>query len=81
MPAVILGVRPLGTRFGRDRRDAVAAHLHVHAQTVRYRMGQLREAYGDRLDDPGAVLDLLVALHPDAAAAVSTDPGAEGTNP
>ena len=63
------------------RRDAVAAHLHVHAQTVRYRMGQLREAYGDRLDDPGAVLDLLVALHPDAAAAVSTDPGAEGTNP
>ena len=63
------------------RRDAVAAHLHVHAQTVRYRMGQLREAYGDRLDDPGAVLDLLVALHPDAAAAVSTEPGAEGTNP
>ena len=63
------------------RRDAVAAHLHVHAQTVRYRMGQLREAYGDRLDDPGAVLDLLVALHPDPAAAVSTDPGAAGTNP
>ena len=62
------------------RRDAVAAHLHVHAQTVRYRMGQLREAYGDRLDDPGAVLDLLVALHPDPAAAVSTDPGAAGTN-
>jgi PucR C-terminal helix-turn-helix domain len=62
------------------RRDAVAAHLHVHAQTVRYRMGQLREAYGDRLDDPGAVLDLLVALHPDPAAAVSTDRGAAGTN-
>ncbi len=34
------------------RRDAVAADLHVHAQTVRYRMGQLRELYGDRLDDP-----------------------------
>jgi hypothetical protein len=63
------------------RRDAVAAHLHVHAQTVRYRMGQLREAYGDRLDDPGAVLDLLVALHPDPAAAASRDPGAAGTNP
>jgi PucR C-terminal helix-turn-helix domain len=62
------------------RRDAVAAHLHVHAQTVRYRMGQLREAYGDRLDDPEAVLDLLVALHPDPAAAVSTDSGAPGTN-
>ena len=34
------------------RRDEVAAELHVHAQTVRYRMGQLRELYGDRLDDP-----------------------------
>ena len=34
------------------RRDAVAAELHVHAQTVRYRMGQLRELYGDRLEDP-----------------------------
>jgi hypothetical protein len=44
------------------RRDAVAADLHVHPQTVRYRMGQLRELYGDRLDDPATVLDLLLAL-------------------
>ncbi len=44
------------------RRDAVAAELHVHAQTVRYRMGQLRELYGDRLDDPSTVLDVLLAL-------------------
>ena len=44
------------------RRDAVAAELHVHAQTVRYRMGQVRELYGDRLDDPARVLDLLLAL-------------------
>jgi hypothetical protein len=44
------------------RRDEVAAHLHVHAQTVRYRMGQVREAYGDRLDDPATLLDLVVAL-------------------
>ena len=34
----------------------------MHAQTVRYRMGQLRELYGDRLDDPATVLDLLLAL-------------------
>ncbi|MBJ7358550.1 MAG: helix-turn-helix domain-containing protein, partial [Nocardioides sp.] len=34
----------------------------VHPQTVRYRMGQLRELYGDRLDDPDAVLELLIAL-------------------
>jgi DNA-binding PucR family transcriptional regulator len=44
------------------RRDAVAAELHVHAQTVRYRMGQVRELYGDQLDDPATVLDLLLAL-------------------
>ncbi len=44
------------------RRDAVAAELHVHAQTVRYRMGQVRELYGDLLDDPATVLDLLLAL-------------------
>jgi hypothetical protein len=25
-------------------------------------MGQLRELYGDRLDDPDAVLELLIAL-------------------
>ena len=44
------------------RRDAVAAELHVHAQTVRYRMGQVRALYGDQLDDPATVLDLILAL-------------------
>lgn len=44
------------------RRDDVAADLFVHAQTVRYRMGQLREIYGDRLDDPKTVVDLTLAL-------------------
>mgnify|MGYP003707219125 CR=1 FL=1 len=44
------------------RREAVAAELFVHPQTVRYRMGQLRELYGDRLDDPETVLALVVAL-------------------
>ena len=29
------------------RRDRVAAELFVHPQTVRYRMTQLRELYGD----------------------------------
>ena len=46
------------------RRDAVAEHLHVHPQTVRYRMGQLRALYGDRLDDPQTVLELVLALQP-----------------
>lgn len=44
------------------QRDAVAADLFVHPQTVRYRMTQLRELYGDRLNDPRTVLELIVAL-------------------
>jgi hypothetical protein len=30
----------------------VAARLHVHPQTVRYRLARLRELYGEGLDDP-----------------------------
>lgn len=44
------------------RRDDVAQALFVHAQTVRYRMGQLRELYGERLSDPEFVRDAVVAL-------------------
>lgn len=44
------------------RREDVAAALFVHPQTVRYRMTQLRELYGDRLEDPDTVRDLVVAL-------------------
>ena len=44
------------------RRDQVAAELFVHPQTVRYRMTQLRELYGKRLDDPRTVLELTIAL-------------------
>jgi hypothetical protein len=44
------------------RRDDIAEALFVHPQTVRYRMGQLREVFGDRLDDPGFVRDATIAL-------------------
>jgi hypothetical protein len=44
------------------RREEIAAELFVHPQTVRYRMQQLREVYGDRLDDPAWVLRLTIAL-------------------
>ncbi len=44
------------------RRDDVAAALFVHPQTVRYRMGQLRDVYGDRLEDPSVVLAATLAL-------------------
>ncbi len=44
------------------RRDAVAAELMVHPQTVRYRMTQLRELYGERLQDPTVVREIILAL-------------------
>jgi hypothetical protein len=44
------------------RRDDVAADLFVHPQTVRYRMGQLRGLYGERLEEPATVLELTIAL-------------------
>ncbi|BAK34962.1 hypothetical protein MLP_19480 [Microlunatus phosphovorus NM-1] len=44
------------------RREQVAAELHIHPQTVRYRMGQLRDAYGERLHDPRFVRELILAL-------------------
>lgn len=49
---------------------ATAAALHVHPQTVRYRLAGLREAFGDALDDPGARLELAIALR----AGVGTGP-------
>ena len=44
------------------RRQMVADDLFVHAQTVRYRMSQLRELFGDLLDAPESVLLLTLAL-------------------
>jgi PucR-like helix-turn-helix protein len=42
--------------------QAVAAELDVHPQTVRYRLRQLRELFGARLDDPEARFELSLAL-------------------
>jgi DNA-binding PucR family transcriptional regulator len=42
--------------------QAVAAVLGVHPQTVRYRLNQLRELYGERLEDPDARFELALAL-------------------
>jgi hypothetical protein len=46
--------------FG-DRR-AMAAELHVHPQTVRYRMAQLHTLFGSALDSPDVRARLLLAL-------------------
>jgi DNA-binding PucR family transcriptional regulator len=44
------------------RLQPIAAALHVHPQTVRYRVGQLRERFGDALDEPEARFELSLAL-------------------
>ncbi|GAA3201197.1 helix-turn-helix domain-containing protein [Actinocorallia longicatena] len=41
---------------------AVADRLHVHAQTVRYRIRRLEEIFGPELHDPDRMLDHLIAL-------------------
>jgi PucR C-terminal helix-turn-helix domain len=43
-------------------RQAVAADLHIHPQTVRYRMAQLHQLFGTALDDPDNRARLTLAL-------------------
>ena len=43
-------------------RAAIAEDLHIHPQTVRYRMAQLRERFGDQLDSPRSRARLFLAL-------------------
>jgi sugar diacid utilization regulator len=44
------------------RLQPVARALHVHPQTVRYRLAQLRERFGDALDEPDGRFELELAL-------------------
>jgi len=48
-------------RHGRGAGE-VAARLHVHPQTVRYRLRQLEELYGDQLSDPDIRFELEIVL-------------------
>jgi hypothetical protein len=61
-----------------DRR-AMAAELHIHPQTVRYRLGQLRELFGEALDDPRNrtrfTIALLSGAPPDLSDDETGDPG------
>jgi hypothetical protein len=47
------------------RLSAVAGQLAIHPQTVRYRLGRLRDLFGNALDDPDARFWLEVALRVD----------------
>ena len=46
----------------RGRTEEVARALHVHPQTVRYRLARLRELFGERLDAPDGRFELELAL-------------------
>ena len=54
--------------YVRQRGNSVemAAELHVHPQTARYRVARLRELLGDQLDDPDARFELEIALRSSA---------------
>jgi len=57
-------MRETALAFVRQRGNSVAmaAELHVHPQTARYRVARLRELLGDQLDDPDARFELEIAL-------------------
>ncbi|WP_327089147.1 helix-turn-helix domain-containing protein [Nonomuraea sp. NBC_01738] len=58
-------------RFGRGAGE-VAARLHVHPQTVRYRLRQLEELYGDQLADPDIRFELEIVLRARQALSAGT---------
>ena len=48
---------------------AMARALHLHPQTIRYRLNRLRELFGDELADPDARFELELALRSRSPAA------------
>lgn len=46
----------------RGERGRIAKELHVHPQTVGYRLGQLRDVFADDLDDPDRRFELELVL-------------------
>lgn len=57
-------MRETALAYVRQRGNSVemAAELHIHPQTARYRLARLRELLGDQLDDPNARFELEIAL-------------------
>jgi PucR C-terminal helix-turn-helix domain len=59
--------RPPATGSQAERTGSIAAHLHVHPQTVRYRIARLRELLGGAMDTPAGRFELDLALRIDRA--------------
>ena len=53
---------------------AMARSLDLHPQTVRYRLGRLRDLLGEQLDDPDARLELELALRGSQSRRLRRDP-------
>jgi hypothetical protein len=60
----------------RGERAKVAEALHVHPQTVRYRVRQLRELFGPDLDDPDVRFELELVLRAGDGARALPEPAA-----
>ena len=63
-----------------DRR-AIAAELHVHPQTVRYRLAKLHELFGEELDSPTTRAQLVLVLAWGAPEPSRTATSRESTTP
>ena len=58
-----------------DDANAAARRLHVHPQTIRYRLRQVSELFGEALNDPDARFQLLLALRVRGLLGGSPGPG------
>jgi hypothetical protein len=65
----------------RGRTEVVARELHVHPQTVRYRLGRLRQLFGQRLDDPDGRFELELALRAGPAGSTTAQGAREAGHP
>ena len=59
-PALHDGARRL--LRARPRRHGAARAMHIHHNTLRYRLGRVEEALGRPLKDPGTIAVLYIAL-------------------
>jgi len=60
---------------------AMASGLHLHPQTVRYRLQRLRELLGDQLEDPDARFELELALRCGSVRKTTSQSGEETPKP